>query len=178
MAWPKGVPRGPKKPREEIDVEAEEIDPANIKRDESGETVEDTGPTAPKPKKARSKKSFDVDGVESLLLSIHLSLSALTGVRELAIDVSEAKALAGAAANVARHYDMPELPQKMIDWANLIIACAVVYGPRVVAIKARAPKKVVPIKPENDKVAPHVIIPSSGPNFGFSPAGPIAPNNH
>lgn len=122
--------------------------------DPNGEVVLDPGATMAEPnvegdakaepRKRRSRSpgakpvNFDVKGVEALLMSIHYSLSALTGVQELQLDATEAKNLSSAIGNVARHYDMPELPQQMIDWANLAIVAAVVYGPRVVAVRARA----------------------------------------
>ena len=118
----------------------EEIDPASIGQGEGG-----APPASPASRRRvpKSKKSFDVDGVEALFFSIHLTLASFTGMKELAVDKEEARALAVAAGNVARHYDIPELPQTMIDWANLAVTLCVVYGPRAMVLKNRKNADVV-----------------------------------
>jgi len=98
-------------------------------------------PDVPLGRKRRSRTSkgvpMDVNAIEALLLSIHMGLSSFLKVPELALDPKEAESLAKAAANVARHYDLPDMPQKTIDWANLIMTIAAVYGTRVMAMNAR-----------------------------------------
>ena len=51
----------------------------------------------------------------------------------LALDPEEAKRLAIAAGNVARHYDLGA-SQKTLDWMALAVALGSIYGTRAVAI--------------------------------------------
>lgn len=67
----------------------------------------------------------------------HHALAVATQCPELAIDEGEAKALTTALERVARHYDMAWLSQRAIDWAGLCNCLAMVYGPRVIAIRMR-----------------------------------------
>jgi len=85
--------------------------------------------------------AVDVNGVESILFSIHLALASLTSTPELTLDPAESKALAQAAANVARHYDMPGMSQVMVDWGNLIVVAATCYGSRLMAVRLRHAKE-------------------------------------
>lgn len=63
-------------------------------------------------------------------------LAAITKTSELALDNDEAKQLATASANVAKHYNMLIDP-KTADWANLIMVMGMVYGTRLMAIRMR-----------------------------------------
>jgi len=64
------------------------------------------------------------------LLAIHLTLAAVAATPELALSQDEARAIAAAASNVSRHYDM-RTSQKVMDWGMLGVTVAGVYGPRV-----------------------------------------------
>lgn len=77
--------------------------------------------------------------LESLLLSVHLMGAAILHVDELALDAEEAKKLADAIREVAKHYPMGIDPKK-IAVANLAIVATGIYGTRAVAIYKRAGK--------------------------------------
>jgi hypothetical protein len=139
--------RARKKAEREAMVET--VDPASLGDPEEGDVIasEAKQPSGRRRGKVGGKKpetKLDLQGVEALLLSIHYSLAALTKTPELALDPEEAANIARAAGNVARHYDIPEMPAKMIDWANLAICCAATYGPRVMAINERMKAARIP----------------------------------
>lgn len=79
---------------------------------------------------------LSVDGVSAILFSIHGMLAGVTRVKELQLDPAEAKQLASAVAEVAKHYDLTADP-KTIAWVNLAMTCGAVYGSRFVAIQFR-----------------------------------------
>lgn len=54
-------------------------------------------------------------------------------IPELRLDEEEAKKLADATANVARHYNIA-ISQKTLDITNLITAVSTIYGSRIMAI--------------------------------------------
>ncbi len=70
-------------------------------------------------------------------------LAAMTETPELQLAPDEAKAIAAAASNVSRHYDM-RTTQKAADWAMLGIAIVGVYGPRVAVIAHKRRTPAVP----------------------------------
>jgi len=63
-------------------------------------------------------------------------LAGITRVSELEMEQEEASKLAGAMANVARHYDM-QASAKAMDWTNLIFVAGSLYGTRFAAIRLR-----------------------------------------
>lgn len=73
-------------------------------------------------------------------------LAAFLKVPEIGITKEEADKLAKASANVARHYDV-SATQKTLDWTNLAMAIAMVYGTRIMAINFR--RKMTPSAPTN-----------------------------
>lgn len=79
---------------------------------------------------------LSVAGIEALLFSMHQMMAAATRFPELALAESEAKEMAQAAANVARHYPN-KISAKTIDWANLAQCLAIAYGSRAYVIRAR-----------------------------------------
>lgn len=81
-----------------------------------------------------------------MLVSIHLSLAAVTKTPELALDPQESKQLAVASAAVASMYAV-EIDPKMVAWANLIGAVGMVYIPRAYLIADRRKKERGP-RPE------------------------------
>lgn len=93
--------------------------------------------------RSSSKASLDIDGVSALLVLIHKALAERSGVRDengiliWEITSSEGNALAQAANNVIRHYDIAA-SQKMIDWGAAITTALAVYAPRLAAtVEAR-----------------------------------------
>jgi len=91
---------------------------------------------AGKPRRAPRKGMRDFSGLEDLLFSIHLHLATLTKVTEWEISHEKTKALCDASARVARHYDIPDLPQKTVDWCKLLIVAASIYGPIILRYRA------------------------------------------
>jgi hypothetical protein len=88
---------------------------------------------------AKSKKTPDlnISGLEKILFSVHLALSAATKVPELALDESEARQLAEAAAEVQSHYEASFIDPKTMAWIQLGMVAASVYGPRAVVVMMR-----------------------------------------
>lgn len=124
------------------------IDPGAIEQpasgSDNGSATSATGDAGPKRRgrkpgsTTRAKQAtLDVNGIEQLLLSTHYMLAGMTRVQEIALSPDEAKSLAQATANVARHYDV-SVSAKALDWTNLIMALGMVYGTRVVAMRNRA----------------------------------------
>lgn len=116
------------------------VDPAQLK---VGEAEGDASPDSPeiKVRRRRKSKKLDVNGLEATLLSVHFMLAALLKQDALALEKGEATQLAEAIGNVARHYDIPEVPEKMIDWANLLIIAFMVYRPKMAAVAATNRKR-------------------------------------
>lgn len=67
---------------------------------------------------------------------MHGLLAGITKTPEFALDQNEAKELAQAVGNVSRHYDV-SASAKTVDIANLIMVCGMVYGSRILAVRAR-----------------------------------------
>jgi hypothetical protein len=90
--------------------------------------------------------------------------AAMLAAPELAIDKDEAKMLAEGIAGVQEFYSFSASEEAVI-WANLIAACAAVYGPRVVLIyqrkkapKAKADKPAPVADPGNPGTALDMIL--------------------
>lgn len=111
------------------------------------------------PKAATKTVSANVTGIESLLFSIHTMLSAALGMPELALSHDEANKIGKALANVQRHYDF-QASEKAVDWANLAIVCASVYGPRVAVAYMRSQKGGASGKPTDQNVVKFSAWPS------------------
>lgn len=125
----------------------ENIDPGSvdIERDAGDVGTGSDAGTGDQPKRRGRKpgsaarktgKTLDLNGVEGLLLSIHAGVAAITKIPEANLDKAEARSLAEGMNNVARHYDIGA-SQKAMDWANLVGICAMVYGSRMFAYRAR-----------------------------------------
>lgn len=81
---------------------------------------------------------IDLDGLEKLLLSIHLGLATLTKVPEFMIDQSEARLMGAAVARVSRHYPgLQKINASAMDHMNLFTVMVGVYGTRFMAYKMR-----------------------------------------
>jgi hypothetical protein len=59
------------------------------------------------------------------------------GIPEVQLERAEARELAAATANVARHYQWTAMAEKTKDWLLLAGAMGMIYGPRAKAIRAR-----------------------------------------
>ena len=115
-----------------------EIDPASIGPGDAGvradgEPRKRRGRQPGTKNKPKVSSGVSVGALEGLLFSTHQLLAAIAKTPELALDETEAKQLAEAATNVARHYNI-EAGAKAIDWSNLMIAMGMIYGTRIAAV--------------------------------------------
>jgi hypothetical protein len=119
---------------------AETVDPATAEYQSTG-----TGPKRrgrPKGSKNQSiQKATNLEGLESILLSLHMMGAALLTCPELVIEAAEAKRLSSAIAQVAAQYPEIELAPKMVAWVNLILVLGAVEGTRVIAIANRVKRE-------------------------------------
>lgn len=151
------------------------IDPASIGRnagsaDDNGSpdsgTGETTGERTKRPYKRRAAKTPNADAVslsigsfKDLLYSGHAMLHSITQASVFDIDEDDAAKLAQAISNVTRHYDVPQMAQKTVDWIMLMQSVGAVYGPRVMAMRLeRSMRNAKP--PAQSPHAPQNIVPS------------------
>ena len=109
-----------------------------------------SGASAGSPK--RSANSVSVNGVNKILLSLHMMGEAALKMPELAIDKQEAELLGSAIQAVQDHYNF-DVSEEVTLWVNLVTAAVAVYGPRAVAIIARK-KKESSGKEEKEQILP------------------------
>lgn len=167
MAWPKGATKGPDgKPVFKangagngavgLDGGGENIlDPAELGNADARADPADSGAGASKPasrkgsapaaKKAKAVP-VNVDGVSKILLAIHTSIAIKTRDELWLLDDKEAKMMAQAAADVAKHYDLG-VADKYVAWGGLAYAASAVYGSRIVASMARSARAPSPTPP-------------------------------
>lgn len=151
------------------------VDPATAFGDgnASGDGDSNNGGTGEPPRRKRgrppgskSRRSgetqdkIDLSGLESILLSIHTMLHAMTQAPEWALEPAEAKSLADATSRVARHYEIAGLDQKTVDWGNLFVALGSVYGSRVFAFRLRKQGE----RGTQPRPAPRVVNPATDAN--------------
>lgn len=161
MAWPKGATRGPDgKPVVKANGAGSDseitLDPAELAGSAASGSPADSGAgngsAARGSKAARSDKApkkvakVNVDGLSKILLAIHTTLAVKTQDPLWLLDEKEAKMMADAASEVAKHYDMG-LADKYIAWGHLAYAAGAVYGTRAVASMARSQRQDQPANP-------------------------------
>lgn len=78
------------------------------------------------------------------LFAAHAFLAGLSGKDILAIERSEADQVGNAIQQVARHYDIPGVNQKTVDWIRLARTLGMVYGARLFAARAMRPAAPAP----------------------------------
>lgn len=92
-------------------------------------------------------ETADLDLTEFIaenLFAAHAFLAGLSGKDILAIDKSEADDVGKAIQGVAKHYDIPGVNAKTVDWIRLARTLGMVYGTRLFAARAmRGPKIIV-----------------------------------
>lgn len=171
-------------------VDGSIIDPAIVGKYASGDTDSgsetsldsgtgsDTG--TGKRKYTRRKKTEDavslsLGSFKDLLYSSHAMMHTITQSVLFDIDEDEAAKLAQAVANVTRHYDIPTMAQKTVDWIMLIQTAGATYGPRLMAIRMdRAMRNMKPTP--QSPMAPRNVGPSpSAP--GPQPKRTMPPDN-
>lgn len=121
----------------------EQFDPAihvgPDKRNADGRFTRKRGRRANNSANSGNKKaqvSSSIDALTRALLIVHLGIASATKTPEMALDEEEGKLLAEATANVLAEFDIRPDP-KLQAVIGLITAAGVVYGPRVVMIRAR-----------------------------------------
>lgn len=85
---------------------------------------------------SKAKIQASLDGIEGILLSMHLMASTFLKVPELALSDDEAKKLTTAIARVASHYDV-SASDKSLAWVNLAMCAGGIYGTRIWAYQLR-----------------------------------------
>jgi hypothetical protein len=94
---------------------------------------------------------------------VHTWAPIMLNIPELHADEAELKQLSDAYSEFCKHHDMPEVTEKRISEANLVIALMAVYGTRLVAFAKRkktdAPKRA-PVMPINGPMN----VPQAMPN--------------
>ncbi len=103
------------------------------------------------------------------LFGLHTALAALSGKPIWAIEKDEATKLGTAVTNVTRHYDIPGMDQKTVDWVRLLQAFGLIYGMRIFA--ARTMRAAEAAKPQ-PKAEPTVAQQSNGTG-DMKPAEPM-----
>lgn len=89
-------------------------------------------------------------------------LAAWTKNADWDLDDDEAEKIASRAANVARHYDVPEVAQKSKDWVMFIQAMGAIYGPRVMSTVYEARQRNAP-PPAQHRAAPQNVTAPNTP---------------
>lgn len=74
------------------------------------------------------------------LFAAHAFLAGLSGKDIFAIEKTEADDVGRAIQGVAKHYDIPGVNQKTVDWIRLARTLGMVYGTRLFAARAARPK--------------------------------------
>ena len=95
------------------------------------------------------------------LYSAHAFLAGLSGKDILKLEQSEADQLGQSIQNVARHYDIPGVDQKTVDWIRLARTLGMIYGTRLFAARMSAPAKPKGDGPKPD--APRVVVDNANP---------------
>ncbi len=143
MAWPKGRSRKPKEDAVGEENTPDSVDPSLYDQERREGDAPDAIEAERAPRASRkvaSKKkgrAINPNGIEKMLMGIHFTLATMTKNPELILQDAEAKMISESAASVMRHYDVPEVPEKMMDWGNLLVSLYLVYTPRICAIARR-----------------------------------------
>ncbi len=105
-------------------------DPNAVKTEKIGK---DTGPAV----KARRKATYDPVLLAKQLQGLHLMAAQMTGLAEVQISSDESMMLANSVIGVSEQYDL-SIDGKTGAAIQLLATAAMIYLPRVLAIKARA----------------------------------------
>lgn len=117
---------------------------------------------------ARKKESVDISGlIAENLFACHAFLAGLSGKDILRIEEKEAEQVGGAIQNVARHYDIPGVDQKTVDWIRLARTLGMVYGTRLFAMRMSAPAKAPAAAPKPEIKAD--TVQNANPNATYVP---------
>lgn len=103
------------------------------------ETPSGSAPRRGRPPKSGTKKVYSVDEITLLgkqLVGIHAMASMMTQIPEAAISDPEGLMMAQSIVNLADQYDL-ELDGKTGAAIQLLATAAMIYAPRVIAVKRR-----------------------------------------
>jgi len=114
------------------------------------------------------------------LFVMHAFLAQVTGNEVFRVDQAETDQVCTAVKNVARHYtDLPGVAQKTADWISLGRTIGLVYGGRIMMLRAQrvAARRAAPSKSEGPPPAstisrPVSIVPDA-PAPEEAPKGPL-----
>lgn len=134
--------------------------------------------------KRASKETVDLTALLSEnLYSFHAFMAGVTGKPIWKIEQDEADQVGTAIQNVARHYDIPGVDQKTVDYIRLCRTLGMVYGGRIFAARmmAGSSAKAAPAKPEGPKPGPTPTPPNppqnnTGPRLVRASPGPGLPD--
>jgi hypothetical protein len=105
--------------------------------------------------------------------------AAFTKTPELILDDDESKPLAGAVAELAKHYDIPGLDAKAMAWVGLIMVSSRIYAPRFIMISGRLKTEAMERRKSKPTLAvDNTVNQSPEPDlFGGLPFDPLNPPN-
>lgn len=138
----------------------------------------DDGNTEPRAKRSYTRRatSSKVD-ISALLadnlFTVHAFLAAMTGKEIFKLEQDEADKVGQAIQNVARHYDLPGIEQRTVDWVALARTIGLVYGGRIFA--ARMMAKSAP-KANSLREVPKPETPSAPPGHVMKEVYPGGPS--
>jgi hypothetical protein len=110
---------------------------------------------------AEAPASLSVEGIEGVLLTIHVMLASMTQTPELVLSEPEAKAYAVAVANVARHYPSFPITAELQDWLALGLVIVRVYSTRAIAIGIRKRRKPTQTTTDGNLIKPTGLWPAA-----------------
>lgn len=111
-----------------------------------------SGSNGGRAKSAKSSKT-SVEGIERALVGIHGMIAAFVKAPELALEKDESKPYAEAVAEVAKHYDIPEVADVTMAWIGLAMVMGTIYGPRYILIQQRLRgERAKPVNAKPEKV--------------------------
>ena len=114
--------------------------PKNASASTQKETVTGEAPRRGRPPKSGSKKVYSADDISLMgkqLVGLHIMIAQISGMPEMAIAEQEGALLAQSIVNVADQYDLA-IDGKTGAALQLAMTAAMIYGPRALAIRARA----------------------------------------
>lgn len=116
------------------------VDPAELAgeaADASDEPRKRRGRGPGRAKRTAADQKTGADNITRLLYALHVGIAKLTETPEMELTEPEAETLGGAVYGVASLYKPSWLTEEAEAWGNLIIVCAAVYGPRLIAARSR-----------------------------------------
>jgi hypothetical protein len=115
-------------------------------------------------KAGKASSAPSLEGIESILLSLHLIAAKITHIDELELSEEESKRLSDALSRVAVLYDI-EASEKTLAWLNLALCCGSIYGTRMMAYSLRTRTE----EESKKKGSPVLHFPSTAnSNSGFT----------